>query len=627
MSERPEAGRAGRAGLPAFAACTALAVLGIVASALAIRSTGAADPLFFVDDAGPLVRWSAPLLRVVHDLAAAVTLGALVLVLFVVRAPMLTRLAGLAALAWAACGLAGIVLTFADAAGLPLDSPGLVDALLRNVWAFEVTRIGLISSLGAAIVAVGALSSAGPARQGATAALLALAVVSVAVLGLASHTGGSSNHETSVNAMAVHIVAAATWVGGLLALVALRPAGVPASPTVRRWSTIALWCFCTVALSGVVAATTRVGRWSDLTTPYGILVVVKSVALLTLGVVGWVHRRWTIRRLEESGRGFWRLVAVEVAVMAATIGVATALTRSAPPVSEDVLDPTPALALTGFPAPPAPAAWSWLASWRTDWLLISLAVVAIGSYAAGLVRVRRADCAWPAGRTAAWVAGWLVFAVATSGGVGTYGRVALSWHLALVLVQLLVVPVLLVMGDPVGLAVKACDPRDDETVGIHETALAVDRVVDRSSRQPFVAVGVTAMALIGLVLGPGLEWTLLAHPGHVISTLALPLLGYVLVSSIVQAFRAGARRLALAALVALGVVIGLLGLVLVLGTRPLGADFFAGLRLPWLTDLLAEQHRAGIVVWWVGGAGTAAVVAVVAVAAVVSARAQSARRR
>ena len=162
--------------------------------------------------------------------------------------------------------------------------------------------------------------------------------------------------------------------------------------------------------------------------------------------------------------------------------------------------------------------------------------------------------------------GWLVLAAATSGGAGTYGRVALSWHLALVLVGLLIVPVLLVIGAPVGLAVKASDPREDGTIGIHETALAVDRVVERSSRQPFVVVGVTALALIGLVLGPGLEWTLLAHPGHVIATLALPLLGYVLVSSIVEAFRAGARSLAVAALVALGVVIGLLGLVLALGT-------------------------------------------------------------
>ena len=381
--------------------------------------------------------------------------------------------------------------------------------------------------------------------------------------------------------------------------------------TARIWSTIALWCFCAVAISGVVAATTRLGTWADLTTPYGVLVVAKAVALLALGVARWLHRRWTIPRLEESGRGFWRLATVEVAVMAATIGIATALSRSAPPLSEDVVNPTPALALTGFPAPPAPGAWSWLLSWRADWLLLALAAVAIGTYAAGLLRLRRADSVWPARRTAAWVAGWVLFAAATSGGAGTYGRVALSWHLSLVLIELLIVPVLLVIGNPISLALKVSAAREDGTTGIHEAALAVDGVVDRSSRQPFVVVGITALALIGLVLGPGLEWALLAHPGHVIATVALPILGYVLVGSIVKGFRAGARTLAVAALVALGVVIGLLGLVLALGTRPLAADFFAGLQLPWLTNLLGEQHRAGAVVWWVGGLGTVAVVAVV----------------
>jgi putative copper resistance protein D len=76
--------------------------------------------------------------------------------------------------------------------------------------------------------------------------------------------------------------------------------------------------------------------------------------------------------------------------------------------------------------------------------------------------------------------------------------------------------------------------------------------------------------------------------------------------------------------VTLGVVTGLLGLVLALATRPLAADFFAGLRLPWLTDLLVEQQRAAVVGWWVGGLGTAALVAVVAVA---WARTRSERRR
>ena len=137
MSERPKVGRR--------ASVVALGTLGIVASALAVRSTGAADPLFFVGDAGPLVRWSAPLLRVVHDLAAALTRE---------RSSSPSRRAcahaaapprRIAALAWAACGLGGSSSPSPMRRGLSPDSPGFVDALIANLWAFEVTRIGLIS--------------------------------------------------------------------------------------------------------------------------------------------------------------------------------------------------------------------------------------------------------------------------------------------------------------------------------------------------------------------------------------------------------------------------------------------------------------------------------------------------
>jgi putative copper resistance protein D len=318
-----------------------------------------------------------------------------------------------------------------------------------------------------------------------------------------------------------------------------------------------------------------------------------------------------IGRLAESGRGFWRLVAGEVAIMAATVGVATALARSAPPVSEEVPDPTPALDLTGFPAPPAPEAWSWLLAWRTDWLLLAVAAVAIGTYAAGLLRARRAGQTWPASRTATWVAGWVLFAVATSGGAGTYGRVALSWHVALIATELLLVPLLVFLGDPVGLATKAVRPRDDGTVGVHEAASAADVVAARLLGHPVVAVGVTTLVLIGLVLGPGLDWTLRAHPGHLVLTLGLPALGFLLVSSVVEACRAGARG-ATAALVAVVLVLATLGLVLVLGTRPLAADFYGGLGLPWLTDLVAEQRRAGVVVWVLGGIAAAGLSALLA---------------
>ncbi len=65
-------------GCPPAATPLVAVVSGLLACAVAAWSTGAMEPLVFVEDSGPLVRWAVPLVRVGHDVAAAVTLGALV---------------------------------------------------------------------------------------------------------------------------------------------------------------------------------------------------------------------------------------------------------------------------------------------------------------------------------------------------------------------------------------------------------------------------------------------------------------------------------------------------------------------------------------------------------------------
>ena len=53
----------------------------------------------------------------------------------------------------------------------------------------------------------------------------------------------------------------------------------------------------------------------------------EGVALLV--GIGWWHRRSTLPALEAGrARAFWRLAAVEIVVMAATVGLAVALSRT-----------------------------------------------------------------------------------------------------------------------------------------------------------------------------------------------------------------------------------------------------------------------------------------------------------
>ncbi|GMA24240.1 hypothetical protein GCM10025864_19990 [Luteimicrobium album] len=87
------------------------------------------------------------------------------------------------------------------------------------------------------------------------------------------------------------------------------------------------------------------------------LLLVKLVLLVVLGLIGYAHRTLVIARLgrdDARPRGlFWRLAAVELAVMGAVMGVAVALASSAPPVSEVVgKDLTPSERVTGHVLPP-----------------------------------------------------------------------------------------------------------------------------------------------------------------------------------------------------------------------------------------------------------------------------------
>jgi putative copper resistance protein D len=70
----------------------------------------------------------------------------------------------------------------------------------------------------------------------------------------------------------------------------------------------------------------RLGTWDAvLTTRYGVLVLAKIACLGLLGLLGGIARR----RLAAGRTPVLRWAGVEVAVMAATIGIAAALSQSA----------------------------------------------------------------------------------------------------------------------------------------------------------------------------------------------------------------------------------------------------------------------------------------------------------
>jgi putative copper resistance protein D len=627
--ERPSTAPADRLSRPAWALAGAV-VVGLVASVLAARSTGAAAALpGGLVDAGPAVRWALPLVRVVHDVAASLTLGCLLLAATMVpgRTPKASaapdeprRAAALrvvvpAAFVWAAAGITGAVLGLADAAGMPLSDPAF-GGLLPELWTIESLRVGVISAGCAFVVA----SVAAVARSRAvTLALTVVATVGVLVLGLAGHAGGSADHETAVNSIATHLLSAALWVGGLLALLVLwRALGDSVGVVARRYSSVALWCFTALGVSGVMNASVRLGSLADLTTPYGVLLVVKTLAFVALGLAGAWHRGVTLHRLDADitargddasgglprGRLFVRLAVGETLVMGLAFGVATALARSQPPVPETEPNPSLTMSLTGYPPPPAPTALSWLTAWRVEWLFLATALLAVGLYVAGVVRLRRRGDAWPVLRAVSWVAGWALFAYATNGVLGIYGRVAFSWHMTLHMLEAMVVPILLVLGAPVTLALRAFRRRRDGTLGPRELVLGlVHSPVLKVVGNPIFAAAFFFFSLVVFYWTGLFELALTTHTGHLLMTAHFVLAGYLFAWVLIGVDPGPKRWSPAFRLIVLFATIAahaFFGVAMITGTTLLGGDFFTSIAMPWVPDPLADQRLGGGVAWAIG---------------------------
>ena len=130
--------------------------------------------------------------------------------------------------------------------------------------------------------------------------MLVLAAALLAAMALAGHAGATPAPGGFVHAAsdAMHLIAAGTWVGGLLPLALMlgfgRPAGDEigidvAATAARRFSTIGMLSVGTLAASGALDTWFLIGNLSDLAaTDYGRLLSLKITLFIAMLVWGMV---------------------------------------------------------------------------------------------------------------------------------------------------------------------------------------------------------------------------------------------------------------------------------------------------------------------------------------------------
>lgn len=310
------------------------------ASALGAGEPTAAPTTLPAD--GRLVDWGLPLATLAGRVAAVGTIGTLLFaaVLLPGRGGSLPtesqralRAASAWALGWTAATALAAVLTLSRLVGTAPTS--LSWATLRVF--LEDTGAGRAAVLGTALGTV--LVTAARRCSGAAGARVLLAVAlaaAVVPVVLSGHSSTAQDHVLAVTTLGVHVVAAAAWVGGLIALLVHGRRGTALSSAAPRFSRLALVCFLATGISGVLAAVLVLGGAgavvAALGTGYGALLLAKTAGFLLLGVLGRQHRRRTLPGLRAGdARGFRRFAAAEVGLMLATVTLAVALAASPPP--------------------------------------------------------------------------------------------------------------------------------------------------------------------------------------------------------------------------------------------------------------------------------------------------------
>ncbi|MFD9334591.1 copper resistance protein CopC [Streptomyces sp. NPDC060028] len=199
---------------------------------------------------------------------------------------------------------------FADA----FDLDGLKAVLETKSGASLVSRLLL---LGAAALFIAVLFGAYARRQHADRSaedtkadsdlVFGLAVGGTVVAGGIAATWALSEHaSTGIQpgiAMPVdilHLLAVATWLGGLTALlVALHKAPGIEREAIRRFSAVAFTSVIVLAATGTYQAWRQIGTWSALTgTGYGQLLLVKVGLVAVLLSIAYLSRTWTGRLAE-----------------------------------------------------------------------------------------------------------------------------------------------------------------------------------------------------------------------------------------------------------------------------------------------------------------------------------------
>ncbi|WP_104821338.1 cytochrome c oxidase assembly protein [Kitasatospora sp. MMS16-BH015] len=250
-------------------------------------------------------------------------------------------------------------------------------------------------------------------------------------------------------------------------------------------------------------------------------------------------------------------------------------------------------------------------TWSPDWPFLIGCLLALGLYAAGVVRLHRRGDRWGTGRSLAWLSGLGTIVAVTCSGLNDYGMALFSAHMMQHMVLSMLSPILLLLGAPITLALRALRPAAKGSGrGPRELLVALlhSRYVKVISHAAFT-IPLFVGSLYGLYFTPLFDYLMQYRVGHIAMMVHFLLSGMLFFWPIMGVDPGPNRPGFVMRIIELFMGMpfhAFFGVAVMMATHPL-VTTFDGTMAPAGTDLIADQKLAGGITWAFGEIPTAVV--------------------
>jgi putative copper resistance protein D len=241
-------------------------------------------------------------------------------------------------------------------------------------------------------------------------------------------------------------------------------------------------------------------------------------------------------------------------------------------------------------------------------ILPALAIALLLAYLLGVSVLRRRGDRWPITRTIWWTAGVITLLLMTATGFDGYGMELFSVHMVQHMVINMLTPVLLVLGAPVTLLLRALPARRRGSRNVRSMVLAIlHSSVARFLTHPVVTLALFLLSLYGLYFTSAFDYLMGTMWGHNLMLLHFLAIGCLYFWGIIgvdpsprqssrglrQLGKPGVRILELAATVPFHAFFG----IVVMMSAVLIVHFYATPIPGWGISPLSDQQTGGGIAW------------------------------